>query len=197
MTSPWPSPLVVSTDNFPPPYNLTQRTREEVKFGLAAIAETFGSAKTWLFHPSLQHPETKAKLKASCINCDNLDDDERDWQGRVIGRGLYGSLNALRTRVKHKCKPFMDPGPLITLLTVCTKCSESVGRYQEVVQIKQIFGFKGNKKISSGMVLRISYQEIEEIVSSKVIVMERGPLNMDTIKIFSRDGNWRRWYLWS
>jgi hypothetical protein len=72
-----------------------------------------------------------------------------------------------------------------------------LGLYHEVDQIDQILGFKDNNKISGGMVLRISYKEVEEIVSSKVIVMEGVLLNAGTIKTVGVDGKWRMWYLWN
>jgi hypothetical protein len=45
------------------------------------------------------------------------------------------------------------------------------------------------------MTLRISYKRVEEVVSSKVIVME-GVL-MNTIKTVGVDGKYRKWYLWN
>jgi hypothetical protein len=187
----------ISTAAHPPPYDLTQQTREQAKFDPAIMAKTCESAKIWPSYPLSLCPETKAKFKVSCIKCDNIEDDERDWQGRVIGRGLHGSLSALLTRVKHKYRLFMDHGPLIRLLTLCIECCTELGLYHEVDQIDQIFGFKDNNEIPGGMVLRISYKEVEEIVSSKVIVMEGLLLNAGTIKTVGVDGKWRMWYLWN
>jgi hypothetical protein len=189
--------MEISTAAHPPPYDSTQRTREQAKFDPAIMAKTCESAKIWPPYPSSLCPETKAKFKVSCIECDNFEDDERDWQGRVIGRGLHGSLSALLTRVKHKYRLFMDHEPLIRLLTVCTECCTKLDLYHEVDQIDQIFSFRDNNERSGGMVLRISYKEIEEIVCSKVIVMEGVLLNAGTIKTVGVDGKWRKWYLWN
>jgi hypothetical protein len=42
------------------------------------------------------------------------------------------------------------------------------------------------------MVLRTSYKEIEMIVSSKVIIIEGGLLNVNIIKTVGVDGNQRK-----
>jgi hypothetical protein len=187
----------ISTAAHPPPYDLTQQTCEQAKFDLAIMAKTCESPKVWPPYPSSLCPETKAKFKVSYIKCDRIKDGERDWQGRVIGRGLHGSLSALLTRVKHKYRLFMDHGPLIRLLTLCIECCTELGLYHEVDQIDQIFGFRDNNERPRGIVLRISYKEVEEIVSSKVIVMEGVLLNAGTIKTVGVDGKWRMWYLWN
>ena len=128
-----------------PSYDSTQRAREQAKFDLAIMAKTCESATIWPPHPSSLYPETKAKLKVFCIKCDNPEDDERDWQGRVIGRGLHGSLSASLTRVKHKYRLFMAHEPLIKLLTVCIECYTKLDLYHEVDQIDQVFGFRDSK----------------------------------------------------
>jgi hypothetical protein len=117
--------------------------------------------------------------------------------GLKTARVLHGSLSALLTRVNHKYRLFMDHGPLIRLLTLCIECCTELGLYHEVDQIDQIFGFRDNNERPGGMVLRISYKEVEEIVSSKVIVMEGVLLNAGTIKTVGVDGRWRMWYLWN
>jgi len=65
-----------------------------------------------------------------------------------------------------------------------------------VDQIGQIFGFRDNSRTPGEMVLRISYKEIEEIVSSKVIIIEGRLLSTNTIKTVGINGEWRKWYLW-
>ncbi len=45
-----------------------------------------------------------------------------------------------------------------------------------------------------GPVLRISYEEIEEMVSSKVVIMEGVLLSANTIKTVGVDGKWRGIY---
>jgi hypothetical protein len=76
------------------------------------------------------------------------------------------------------------------------KCCAELELYHEVDQIDRTFGFKDNNKTSREVVLRISFKKIEEIVSSKVIIMEGGLLNANTIKTVSVNGKWRKWYLW-
>lgn len=148
------------------------------------MAKICESAKIW----SPYYSETKAKIKVSCIKCDDPKDDEREWQGRVIGKGLHGSLSALLTRVEHKYGLFMDHKPLVRLLTVYIECYAKLELYYEVNRIDQIFSFRDNNEISRGMVLRISYKEIEQIISSRVIVMEGMLLNSGTIKTVGVDG---------
>jgi hypothetical protein len=208
MPSLWPSQLL-PTAEFPasaekettavhhPPFDSTQRTREQAKFELAIRAKICESTKIWPPLPSSLCSETKAKIKVSCIKCDDPEDDEREWQGRVIGKGLHGSLSAFLTRVEHKYRLFMDHKPLIRLLTVCIKCCAKLELYHEVDQIDQIFSFRDNDEISRGMVIRISYKEIEQIISSRVIVMEGMLVNAGTIKTVGVDGKWRKWYLWN
>ena len=47
------------------------------------------------------------------------------------------------------------------------------------------------------MVIRISDKEIEDIVTSKFIMMEGVLLSANTIKTVGVDGKWRKWYLWN
>jgi hypothetical protein len=58
--------------------------------------------------------------------------------------------------------------------------------------IDRIFGFRDNNRTPGEMVLRISYKEIEEIVSSKVIIMEGRLLNSNTIKRAGLNSKWRK-----
>jgi hypothetical protein len=51
----------------------------------------------------------------------------------------------------------------------------------------QIFCFRDNKETFRDIVLRISYKEIKEIVSSKVIMMAGVLLNANTIKTVGID----------
>jgi hypothetical protein len=142
---------------------------------------------------SLLCSETKSKIDVFCIKCKRF--SERYWQGRIIGKGIHGSVNAIFTRVKQKYKLLRGHLPLIRLLTLCIKCSTELELYDEADQINWLFGFKDDNKTSRGMTLRISYKRVEEVVSSKVIVME-GVL-MNTIKTVGVDGKYRKWYLWN
>jgi hypothetical protein len=83
------------------------------------------------------------------------------------------------------------------LLTVCAKCCAKLRLYHEVDQVGQIFDVRDKNRTLGETVLRVSYKEIEEIISSKVIVMEGVLLNANTIKTVSVDGKWRKWYLWT
>lgn len=177
------------------PYNSAKRTRERSKLDPETMAKICGSAEIWPTYPSPLCSETKAKVNVSCINCDF--EDKRDWQGRIMGSGLNGALSALLTRIKHKYRLFRDDTPLMELWTVCIHCSAKLELYHEVDQISLIFHFKDSNKRAGGMVLRISYKEIEEIVSSKVIMMEGVLLSANTIKTVGVDGKWRKWYLWN
>ncbi|KAH6667739.1 hypothetical protein B0J14DRAFT_567113 [Halenospora varia] len=157
------------------------------------MAKTCERAKIRPPYPSSLCSETEAKIHVFCINCESKSAlGKRDWQGRIIGKGLHGSLNALCTRIKHKYKS----APLMRLLTVCIDCCAELELYHEADQIGQIFGFKDNNTTPGEMVLRISYKEIEEIVSSKVIIMEGWLLNANVIETVGVNGEWRKWYLW-
>ena len=146
------------------------------------------SAKIWPLYPSCCS-EIEAKIHIFCIDCESPSTlSKRDWQGRIIGKGLHGSLNALCTRIKYKYETLRGNVPLIRLLTVCMKCCVELELYHEVDQIDRTFGFKDNNKTPREVVLRISFKKIEEIVSSKVIIMEGGLLNANTIKTVSVNG---------
>jgi hypothetical protein len=185
--------LEVST-TAPPPYDLSQRTGEYSKLDLAMMAKTYESAKIRPPYSSL-YSETEAKIHVFCIKCNPQDAlTERGWQGRIIGKGLHGSLIALCARIKYML--FMSQAPLMSLLTVCAKCCAKLEVYYEVNQVDQTFGFQDKHEKPGEIVLRVPYKEIEEIVSSKVIVMKGVLFNAGTINTFSADGKWRKWYLW-
>jgi hypothetical protein len=67
--------------------------------------------------------------------------------------------------------------PLMRLLTIYMKCYTELELYHEVDQIDRTFGFKDNNGTPREVVLRISFKKIEEIVSSKVIIIEGGVTN--------------------
>jgi hypothetical protein len=117
-------------------------------------------------------------------------------KGGLIGRGLHGALSALLARIKHKYGLFRDDTPLMDLWTVCIHCSANLELYYEVDQIGLIFDFKDSTR-ARGMFLRVLYKEIEEIISSKIIIMEGVLLSANAIKTVGVDGKWRKWYLWN
>lgn len=82
------------------PYNSAKRTHEGSNLNMEAIAKICESTEIWPTYPSPLCLETKAKVNVSCINCDF--EDKREWQGRIMGRGLHGALSALLARIKHK-----------------------------------------------------------------------------------------------
>jgi hypothetical protein len=166
-----------STAAHPPPYDLTDRPRQRA-------------------NPSSLCSEMEAKIHVFCFKCNPRHAlTERCWQGRIIGTGLHGSLNALRARIKYML--FRSQAPLMSLLTVCAECCAKMEVYYEVDQVDRIFGFQDKHETPGEMVLRVPYKEIGEIVSSKVIVMKGVLLNAGTINTFSADGKWRKWYLWN
>jgi hypothetical protein len=179
----------------PPPYDLPQRTGEYSKLDLAMMAKTYESAKIRPPYPSSLCSEAEAKIHVFCIKCNPQDTlKERSWQGRIIGKGLHGSLNALCARVKYML--FRSQVPLMSLLTVCAECCAKLEVYYEVDQVDQIFGFQDKHGMPGEMVLRVPYKEIEEIVSSRAIVMKGMLFNAGTINTVGADGKWRKWYLW-
>ena len=70
--------------------------------------------------------DTNAKVNVLCINCKF--EDTRDWQGRIIGKGIHGSLNALLIRMRDK---LLKDTPLMRLLTICVECSGEGVRIEE------------------------------------------------------------------
>jgi len=178
----------------PPPYDFPQRAGDYTKLDLGMMAKTYESAKIRPPHPSALCSEAEAKIHVFCITCDPQDAlKERGWQGRIRGKGLHGSLNALCARLKYML--LRSQAPLMSLLTVCAECCAKLEVYYEVDQVDRIFAFQ-DKHEPGEMILRVPYKEIEEIVSSKVIVMKGALLNAGTINTSSADGKWRKWYLW-
>jgi hypothetical protein len=74
------------------------------------------------------------------------------------------------------------------LLTVYAECCIKLEVYYKVDQVDQILSFRDKHRALREIVLRVLYKEIEEIVSSKVIVMKRALLNAGTINTSSTDG---------
>jgi len=107
------------------------------------MAKTCESVKIWPPYPSLVYSKTEAKIHVFCINCKSL--SERGWQGKIMGKGLHGSLNAFFTRIKHRYK--LGHTPLTRLLTICIDCYTELELYYEANQIDQIFCFSDNKEI--------------------------------------------------
>jgi hypothetical protein len=83
------------------------------------------------------------------------------------------------------------------LWTVCIDCCIKLGLDCNDDQMDLIFGYRYNKRRIKEMVLRLSYKEVEELVSSKVIMTEGVLLNANTIKTVGIDGKLRKWNLWN
>jgi hypothetical protein len=128
------------------------------------MAKICESAEIWPTYPSSLYSETSAKVKISCININCDYEDKRDWQGRILGRGLHGALSALLARIKHKYRLFRDDTPLMELWTVCIHCSAKLELYHESDQLGLIFDFKDSTR-ARGMVLRISYTHTHNLLT--------------------------------
>jgi hypothetical protein len=163
-----------------PPYDLTPQDLEQSKLNFAITAKKCDSAKS----------EIKAKINVSCVNCDF--EEKRDWQGWIIGKGITGSLNAFLKRIKHKNKLLKRNTPLMRLLTICENCCIELDWDGKPDQ-DHILSIGRLHKISESLVLRLSYKEIEEVISSKSIII--GGLLMNAIKTVGIDGQEKEWDL--
>ncbi len=150
---------------------------------------------TYLQYHSTLCSEIVAKISVFCVNCGSL--GQREWQGRIIGKGLHGCLNALCARIKHRATVFRGSAPLMRLWTACFKCCTELGLDYEADQIDMIFNYRYIKRVNQEMVIRLSYKEVEEMVSSKVIMTEGWLLNANTIKTAGEVGRWKKWQLWN
>jgi hypothetical protein len=162
------------------PCDLMQQDLEQSGLNFAITAKKCDSTKC----------ETKAKINVSCINCDF--EEKRDWQGRIIGKGITGSLNALLKRIKYKNKLLKRNTPLMRLLTICDNCCIELDWDGKPDQ-DHILSVGRLHKISASLVLRLSYKEIEEVISSKSIIM--GALLMNAIKTVGINGQEKEWNL--
>lgn len=165
------------------PHDLVQLTHEQSNLDRATMAKICESPTSWSTFPCSLWFNINAKVNVLCVNVDCDFEDERDWQGRIVGKGVHGSLNALFTRIMHKNKQQM---PLIGLLTVCMECYKegfSFDYMNSKRQINQILSSKHKRKNFGRLILGVSYKEVEEIIFSKVIIME-GVL-MDTVETVS------------
>jgi hypothetical protein len=163
-----------------PPYDLTQQDLEQSRLNFAITAKKCDGAKS----------ETKAKIDVSCVNCDF--EEKRDWQGWIIGKGITGSLNAFLKRIKYKNKLLKRNTPLMRLLTICDNCCIELDWDGKPDQ-DHILSVGRLHKISASLVLRLSYKEIEEVISSKSIII--GGLLMSAIKTVGIDGQEKEWDL--
>jgi hypothetical protein len=177
--------LPTTSKENPLPDEKNQAILERLKHDLAIIDTTHRSSNTWPTVPCSLWFETNAKVNVSCVNWQNCKyKEERHWQGRIIGRGIHGSLNALL--IKYKNKASKGQPPLMGLLTICVKCRGEPDWYYDTDQLDQIV-----KETSGSLILSLSDEEIERVVSSKVIIMDG--ILMEVIKTVGLDGQWKEW----
>ena len=142
--------------------------------------------KRWSTFPCSMWFQTNAKVNVFCVNCEYP--DERDWSGKIVGKGIHGCLNALFTRLKQ------NNTPLIGLLTLCSeRCEEGLSYADYWARIEIILGSKHLSKNLGRMVLSLSSKEVEEVVFSKEIVMEG--ILMDSIETVGINGEQETWDL--
>jgi hypothetical protein len=159
-------------------YNLTQQNLQRSKPDFTA--KKYGSTK----------PETEAKIDVSCVNCDF--EDKIDWRGYIVGKGIHGSVYAFFTRIKHKHKLLKGSKGLMGLLTICNDCCIELG-FDGKPDEAHVLKSRVFSQISATLVLSLSYKEVEEVVSSRAIIME-GPL-MSAIRTIGIDGRGGKWDL--
>ena len=151
----------------------------------ATITRVGRKSGTWPTFPCSASFETNAKVFVSCVNwikCGNFE-EERKWQGRIVGNGIHGSLNTLL--IKYKNRASRTDTPLMWLLTFCVKCrgeAESCAAEQLDQTVNGASGY---------LLLRLSEGEIEELLSSKELVMEG--ILMDSINSTDEDGQKKEW----
>ncbi|KAH8650339.1 hypothetical protein BGZ60DRAFT_195572 [Tricladium varicosporioides] len=160
-----------------PPCDLTQQDHEQSR--LAITAKKCDNVKSI----------TKAKIDISCVNC--CFKENRDWQGRILGKGITGSLNAFLTRIRHN-RLLKGNTPLMRLLTICDNCCIELD-WGRKPNRDHILGVGSINKISASLVLALSHKEVEIVASSKGIIMEGVAMNI--IKTVGIDGRWKEWPL--
>lgn len=53
------------------------------------------------------------------------------------------------------------------------------------------------RRINKEMIVVLAYKEVEEMVSSILIVMQGALFNANTIQTVGKYGKWRKWGLWN
>ncbi len=159
------------------------------KLDLAITTAKHKRSTSWSTFPCSLWFETNAKVKVYCVNHQNCKfEEERGWQGVIIGKGIHGSINALLALFKHKNKALKTSTPLMSLLTVCVECCGELDFWYEVDHMDQIIN-----RISGSLILGLSDKEVEEVASSKGIIMEGALMNV--IKTMGIDGQWNKWHM--
>jgi len=99
----------------------------------------------------------------------------------IIGKGIHRSINALLALIKHKNKASKISKPLIGLLTICVECCRELDSWYKADYIDQIIN-----RTSRSLILGLSDKEVEEVASSKGIIIEGALMNV--IKTVGIDG---------
>ncbi|PMD55492.1 uncharacterized protein K444DRAFT_695748 [Hyaloscypha bicolor E] len=159
------------------------------KLDLAITTAKHKRSIFWSTFPCSMWFETNAKVEVYCVNHQNCKfKHERGWQGVIIGKGIHGSINALLAWFKYKNKALKTSTPLMGLLTVCAECRGELDFWYEANHVDQIIN-----RTSGSLILGLSDKEVEEVASSKAIIME-GAL-MDMIETVAIDGQWTKWHM--
>lgn len=127
--------------------------------------------------------ETTAHINISCVNCATTG-SHRTWNGIILGRGAPGSIKAYLIRVRLK----LSRAPLLELLTTCEKCTKLKLDNKARVEHFELHGVSTSHR---KMVFRVSHDQMEEMLSSKVVVLE-GIFTMPFVTI-GQDGQWKKW----
>lgn len=128
--------------------------------------------------------EATADISISCVNCATT--GSRTWHGIILGRGAPGCIKAYLVRLKLK----LSRGPFIEFLTMCESCTKL--KLDDQAQVEH-FEFHGASTSPRKMVLRVSHDQMEEMLLSKVVALE-GVFTTPFITI-GGDGQWKKWHL--
>jgi hypothetical protein len=79
----------------------------------------------------------------------------------------------------------------MALYTVCYDCCAELELYDKADQINEIRSFKGGERVSGSMIFGVTYKEIEEMLCSKVVIMEGR--STTSFKTFGEDGKEKQW----
>ncbi len=92
------------------------------KLNLAILIAIYKGTKSQLTFLCLLQFKINAKVKVTYININCKFKEERKWQGRIISKGIHGSLNALLAMLEHKIKALQGRILLIGVLTIYNRC---------------------------------------------------------------------------
>ena len=129
-------------------------------------------------------------ISISCINCifQGKETLRRPWRRIILGTRTAGCIKAYFVKIRLK----LSKAPFIKLLTICQDCCTELDLDQSA-HIDRIPNFKGVPNCGK-LVFRVSYKEMEEIFTSRVIVL----VGMFTTPFLTIDrdgppGQWKEW----